>query len=99
MTALIDKANFELGTLMLTSRVNNRVADDTEFAKFVVRSLRRHAVCDWGDVCLGDKKSNDESLTDGARIMSAYDSQVHPKIWIITDADRTVTTILFPDEY
>ena len=46
-----------------------------------------------------DKAENDLSLKEGFRILSAYESGELPKIWIITEADRSATTILFPDEY
>lgn len=94
-------AKFPLGQMLMTRGVNDRVADDTPFAKFVIDSLRRHARGDWGDMCQEDKEANDEALAlgDGAgRIFSAYEHP-GPKIWIITEADRSATTILFPDEY
>jgi hypothetical protein len=88
-----------LGQLVITRRVNDRVADDTEFAKLVTESLGRHAKGDWGDLCQEDKKENDFSLKKGFRLLSAYERNGLPKIWIITEADRSVTTVLFPDEY
>jgi len=88
-----------LGQLVMTRGVNDRVADDTEFAKFVTESLGRHAKGDWGDLCQEDKKENDFSLKKGFRLLSAYERDGLPKIWIITEADKSVTTVLFPDEY
>jgi len=88
-----------LGQLVITRGVNDRVADDTEFAKLVTESLARHAKGDWGDLCQEDKKENELSLKKGFRLLSAYERDGLPKIWIITEADRSVTTILFPDEY
>jgi len=78
--------------------VNDRVAVDTSFSKFVVESLKRHASCDWGDLSAEDKKENDFSLDKHLRLFSVYK---HGKfvIWIITESDRSVTTILFPSEY
>lgn len=99
MTDFVQESKFPLGQLTVTSRVNNRIADDTDFAKFVLVSLRRHAVCDWGEICESDKQLNNTSLETGDRLVSAYDSPVLPKIWIITEADHSVTTVLFPDEY
>lgn len=70
--------------------------------------LGRHLAGDWGDVCAEDARANDEALKVGARLLSAYelvpptgDSQTLPpaKVWIITEADRSVTTILLPEEY
>jgi len=62
--------------------------------------LDRHSKGDWGDE-LGeeDKKANDEALTIGERLLSAYKLDDGVKIWIITERDRSVTTILLPDDY
>ncbi len=95
---------FKFGKLMMTRGVNDTVAEDTEFAKFVTDSLKRHLRGDWGDVDDEDKQTNDQSLKQDSRLLSAYNDDRFPKhgvatIWIITEADRSVTTILFPDEY
>ena len=89
-----------LGQLVMTRGVNDRVADDTEFAKFVTESLGRHAKGDWGDMCQEDKNENNLAVKAGnLRTFSAYEHPTLPKIWIITEADRSATTVLFPDEY
>jgi len=75
------------------------VAENADFAKFVMSSLSRHARGDWGDLDEEDKKENELSLKEGFRLLSAYERAGLPKIWIITEADRSVTTVLFPDEY
>jgi len=72
---------------------------DPDFAKFAQQSLNRHVKGDWGDVDDEDKQSNDQALKQGTRLLSAYEAKGLPKIWIITEADRSATTILFPDEY
>jgi hypothetical protein len=84
--------------LVFTREVNSKVADDIRFTKFVINSLRRHQRHDWGDMCKEDKQANDEALKTGDRLFSAYKNG-EDKIWIITEADRSVTTVLFPDEY
>ena len=89
---------FPLGQLVMTRGVNDLVADD-EAAKFITESLNRHVKGDWGELGDEDRAENDLSLKEGFRILSAYESGELPKIWIITEADRSVTTILFPDEY
>ena len=61
--------------------------------------LRRHAAGDWGDVSAEDKALNDQAILDGDRLLSAYRTTKGTKLWIITEADRSVTTILLPDEY
>jgi hypothetical protein len=92
-------ATFNLGRLVMTRGVNDQVAEDEAFAKFVMSSLTRHRRGDWGDLCDEDRKENELSLKAGYRLLSAYESGDLPKIWIITERDRSATTILFPDEY
>ena len=61
--------------------------------------LHRHVVGDWGDVDEDDRAENDLSVKEGFRILSAYHLRDGTKIWIITEADRSSTTILLPSEY
>ena len=61
--------------------------------------LRKHHIGDWGNVCDEDKELNDAALKDGSRLLSAYETSKGVKIWIITEADRSVTTALLPEEY
>ena len=60
--------------------------------------LRRHASGDWGDVPPEDALANQRAVMHGARILSSYDI-AGERVWIITEADRSVTTLLFPSEY
>jgi hypothetical protein len=62
--------------------------------------LSRHVTGDWGDLCDDDKRENELSLKEGFRILSAYRlPRTDAKLWIITEADRSVTTFLLPEEY
>jgi hypothetical protein len=61
--------------------------------------LDRHVRGDWGDLEDEDRRQNDFSLENGYRILSAYHTRGGVKIWIITEANRSVTTILLPGEY
>ena len=61
--------------------------------------LDRHIVGDWGLVPEEDKQSNDWSVENGARILSSYLTGKKVKIWLITEHDRSVTTLLRPMEY
>ena len=88
-----------MGRLLMTRGVNDLVAEDEAFAKFVMNSLTRHRRGDWGNLTDEDIQENELSLKEGYRLLSAYESEGLPKIWIITEADRSATTILFPDEY
>ena len=89
---------FALGQVYLTRGVNEKLGSDEVFAKFVSDCLGRHAEGDWGDLCAEDKEENELSIKEGFRLLSAYQYQ-DQKIWIITEADRSATTVLFPDEY
>lgn len=91
---------FELGRLVLTIGVDTKMKEDSLFRDFVQFSLDRYGQCDWGDTCDEDKQTADESLKNGERILAVYGHEKsNTKIWIITEWDRSVTTILFPDEY
>ena len=61
--------------------------------------LSRHFAGDWGEVDAEDAEENELSVKEGFRILSAYKTNKGVKLWIITEADRSATTILLPDEY
>jgi hypothetical protein len=65
----------------------------------ILSGLLRHSDGDWGDVCDEDQLANDEALRDGFRLLSSYRAMAGTKYWIITEHDRSVTTILLPEEY
>jgi len=90
---------FDLGQTVLTRGVAEKASQDQEFDAFVLQSISKHASGDWGTVCDEDKKANDQALNDGERLLSAYEQEGMPKIWINTEWDRSVTTVLFPEEY
>lgn len=90
---------FDLGTLMHSAGVHQRMTDDYEFHNFVVKSLGYYVGCEWGDTCTEDAALNEEAIINGDRIFAAYVHKDGTKIWIITEADRSYTTILFPSEY
>jgi len=64
-----------------------------------VEFLRRHVTGDWGDLDDYDRKENERALRNGLRLVSAYQTNKGERIWVITEWDRSVTTILLPDEY
>lgn len=93
---------FELGNLVATKSINDKMHKDPVFRAFVIASLGMHVRCDWGDLCDEDKLINEEALSSGqGRLFSSYTSKwgAKEKIWIITEWDRSTTTILFPEEY
>jgi hypothetical protein len=61
--------------------------------------LSRHANGDWGELDEHYRKANEDALEHGLRVLSSYTLKTGEKIWIITEADRSVTTILLPEEY
>jgi hypothetical protein len=60
--------------------------------------LARHARGDWGELCDFDRRQNEIALREGYRVLSSYDV-LAGRVWVITEADRSVTTILLPEEY
>ena len=95
-------AKFFLGQLVATAGVAEAMRENPDFDAFVQASLQRYLECDWGDLDDFDKAQNDSAVANGDdRILAAYkkpDGKAW-KIWIITEWDRSYTTILFPDEY
>ena len=103
-TLFVINAIFPTGSIVASRGVYDLACENPEFAKFIQKSLNRHVKGDWGNLDDEDKRTNDQALKEGARLLSAYDDDRFPQhgvatIWIITEADRSVTTILFPDEY
>lgn len=65
----------------------------------IAAALDRHSRRNWGLVCDEDRRANDMALAIGARILSIYESDLGQRFWIITEADRSSTTVLLPEEY
>jgi hypothetical protein len=61
--------------------------------------LRRYAGGDWGDVDAYDRRANEEALAHGGRLLSAYAAAGGQRLWVITEADRSSTCLLLPEEY
>lgn len=102
----ISKTSFQTGTVLHTSTVIQIAKENPVFALFLMQSINRHKNNDWGDCCEEDWNSNDSAIIENNRIISVYHlpqdlKKLHrnEKIWIITEGDRTYTTILFPAEY
>ncbi|BCT55307.1 hypothetical protein [Dehalococcoides mccartyi] len=105
MNALfVINAAFNTGQTVASRGVFDLACENPDFAQFIQKSLNRHVKGDWGDVDEEDKQTNDQALKQGMRLLSAYNDDCFPQnglatIWIITEADRSATTILFPNEY
>ena len=90
---------FDTGTLVMTKGVLDKFCSNNyDFFKLVVESFVRYKKGDWGDLCDEDKQQNERAIKNGDRLMGSYRNETD-HIWIITEWDRSVTTILFPDEY
>lgn len=92
--------HFELGKTFTTNRVSKMMEESDKFRHFVESSFQRFLRCDWGEISDDDRKANDDGLENYDTLIASYTSnELRQKIWIITEADRSMTTILFPDEY
>ena len=87
-------AKFPMGQIVATPGAIE-VMEDGE----ITRLLQRHESGDWGEVSKDDWQSNDFSLRDRTRLLSAYTTQSGTRVWVITEADRSATTCLLPEEY
>lgn len=89
---------FDLGMVVMTNRINECMTRNAPFCEVISSALERYVRCDWGDLWEEDKRANEDALIDGERIFARYNSK-YGAIYIITEWDRSVTTILFADEY
>lgn len=90
--------NFSLGRIACTLKVAIETKESPIFLKFILASLQRFQNCDWGDISEYDKESNNTAIHSKKRILGVYKLE-NTKIYIITEADRSYTTIMYADEY
>lgn len=93
---IIPGARFSFGQIVSTPGAIKALEEAGESA---VPYLVRHGTGDWGDLCAEDIVENELALREGFRILSAYRTGKGVRFWIITEADRSVTTLLLPSEY
>ena len=84
---------FRLGQTVITRKSQSTLAPGD-----VLRALARHESGDWGDVCPDDRAANEQAFANGERLLSVYRSG-ELTFWIITEHNRSATTILLPEEY
>ena len=84
---------FNPGRLMITRNAKNALP-----RREVDAAINRHLSGDWGDVCQSDWQRNEQALRDGDRLLSVYQTQAGEKFWIITESDRSTTTVLLPSD-
>ena len=94
MGTVATSKNITLGQTVITAQ-----AADALHPVDVLNALGRHARGDWGEVCAEDAAENELSITEGARLLSAYTDRSGVKFWIITEWDRSSTTVLLPEDY
>ncbi len=85
---------FPLGQIVITSNAISVLTHDD-----ILPALHRHVIGDWGELDAEDKRANELALAHGSRLLSAYRSAQDVKFWIITEADRSITTVLLPEDY
>ena len=88
------KSRFIVGQVVRTSRVRCELPQDEVF-----HGLNRHMHGDWGELDEFDREQNERAVDHGGRLLSRYSTQSGTVFWIITEHDRSVTTILLPAEY
>jgi hypothetical protein len=87
---------FDLGRLLATPCALKALDEAGQGPDFF---LAKHQAGDWGDVSESDKRANDYDVGHGGRLISAYKTLKGVKIWLVTEPDRSATTILLPEEY
>jgi hypothetical protein len=90
----IPVAVFRLGRIGSTPHALESLTEED-----ILMGIQRHQAGDWGDLTDADRAANDQALAEGTRILSAYKAKSGTKFWIITEADRSATTILLPEDY
>lgn len=88
----------DLGQLVATRGIYDDMQQDDAFSNEVAAAMLRYQLEEWGELPPEDIELNNEAIKDGGRILAAYNTS-RGRIWIITEWDRSVTTILYPSEY
>ena len=83
-----------LGRTVITASAQRVLAESD-----VDRALQRHSLRDWGEVGSLDWEANEEAMREGARLLSSYTGSSGCRFWVITEADRSTTTVLLPEDY
>ena len=92
--SIIGEAKFPLGRLVATPNALSSIPNDE-----IQSALQRHVSGDWGELEEHDINENEQALLRGGRLFSSYLSRDKVKFWIITEHDRSVTTVLLPEDY
>ena len=94
-----DQNRFPLGRVVATSDLLDALAETEDIPQHVIAGfVSRHVAADWGEVDAEDWQTNDRALREGDRLLSAYTSPGGIQLWIITEADRSATTVSLPED-
>ncbi len=91
---IVTPPKFDLGRLVATPHALEVLTHDD-----ILDALSRHVRGEWGEMDDHDRAANNRALEEGSRLMSSYRSQENVKFWIITEWDRSATTVLLPEDY
>ena len=94
MGIIVSGCRFDLGRVVSTPGAREALTEDD-----TLKALVRHMSEDWGDLDKEDRRRNDDALECGDRLLSRFTSESGVAFYVITEADRSVTTFLLPDEY
>ena len=87
-------AKFRLGKIVSTPNALSQLTQED-----ILTGIRRHQAGDWGDVDSHDRQANDRALIERTRLLSVYHAVSGIRFWLITEADRSATTVLLPEDY
>ena len=90
----IPVAVFRLGRIVATPNARESLTQED-----ILTAIQRHQAGDWGNLPDDNRAANDRALAQGGRIVSAYNAMNGTRFWLITEADRSITTILLPEDY
>jgi hypothetical protein len=90
----VEKIKFQPGTVVATLGAMQLATEDQ-----IKAILDRHLAGDWGDLGAEDKRANERALRNGERLFSSYEIAPDTQLYVITEWDRSVTTVLTPGEY
>ena len=90
----LEQQKFLLGKIVLTPTALQSLSVED-----ICRAIDRHCVGDWGLVCEADRAENEFALRHGLRVMSVFESKGGVRFWVLSEADRSLTTLLLPGDY
>ena len=93
-TTTLPIAKFRLGKIVSTPNALDRLTQDD-----ILLAIRRHQAGDWGDVDTHGHAANERALVEGTRLWSVYHAGNGVKFWLITEANRSYTSVLMPEDY